>query len=172
MHSVWSQTYTGKKLDLLNIRHEDIDIVDIAHHLSMLCRYTGAVNEFYSVAQHSVLVSYYCETPYKLEGQMHDAHEAYMNDIAAPYKPLFRDYVMFARLLQTEIDSKFNIKHVAGNNIKEIDKRMALTEAKCFGIDTTDWEYSKRYTPYQRVIIPLSPGKAEKLFIDRFNFLT
>ena len=53
----WIQTYTGRAFDLLDPRPEQIDPLDIAHALSQICRFTGHVREFYSVAQHSVLVA-------------------------------------------------------------------------------------------------------------------
>ena len=55
--SAWIETYSGKRFYILDPRPQDVDIVDIAHALSLLTRFTGHTREFYSVAQHSVLVS-------------------------------------------------------------------------------------------------------------------
>ena len=52
----WLQTFTGKKIDLINPTREMVDIEDIAHSLSMICRYNGHCRDFYSVAEHSVMV--------------------------------------------------------------------------------------------------------------------
>jgi hypothetical protein len=79
------------------------DTEEMAHALSMQCRYTGHTKEFYSVAEHCVLVSMMCsELPEcygdqnpldaSFEGLMHDAHEAYISDLAAPWKVLVPDY--------------------------------------------------------------------------------
>ncbi len=57
MKSTWMQTCTGQKVDPFNPDPDTINIEDIAHHLSMLCRFTGAVKKFYSVAEHSWLLS-------------------------------------------------------------------------------------------------------------------
>ncbi|WP_230368851.1 hypothetical protein [Paludibacterium denitrificans] len=51
------QTVSGRYVDLLHPVVSDIDITDIAHHLSHLCRFGGACREFYSVADHSVRVA-------------------------------------------------------------------------------------------------------------------
>ncbi|MHA1573246.1 MAG: hypothetical protein ACTSX8_04570 [Alphaproteobacteria bacterium] len=45
------QTYTGVTWDLLNPRVEDVNIEDIAHSLSLQCRFTGHSRVHYSVAQ-------------------------------------------------------------------------------------------------------------------------
>lgn len=82
----WIQTYTGKQFTPLAPRAEDVCIEDIAHALSMKCRYTGHVREFYSVAQHCILVSRLVSTAFALPALLHDAGEAYLPDIAAPIK--------------------------------------------------------------------------------------
>lgn len=86
------ETVSGKKFFLFR---PEFDIQDIAHALGNNCRYTGHVKRRYSVAEHSVLVSLIMEdqnlgNPY--EGLMHDAHEAYIGDMASPWKRLLPDY--------------------------------------------------------------------------------
>lgn len=54
----WIETFTGRQFFPLEPDFEQVDIRDIAHALSMKCRYTGHVREFYSVAQHSVLMEW------------------------------------------------------------------------------------------------------------------
>ena len=68
----WIQTYTGIKFDALNPKPKMIDIVDIAHALSMTCRFNGHVKNFYSVAEHSYYVSQLAPKGYKLCGLLHD----------------------------------------------------------------------------------------------------
>ena len=53
----WIQVHSGRQFWPLDPRTEEVDIHDIAHALSLVCRFTGHVKEFYSVAQHSVLVA-------------------------------------------------------------------------------------------------------------------
>lgn len=85
------RTYSGLYVNPLKMRARDIRIADIAHHLSLICRYTGACPKHYSVAQHSLLVSYHLRdegASYELQlaGLLHDAAEYVLNDIASPVK--------------------------------------------------------------------------------------
>src|SRR6266516_3714044 len=77
---------SGKWFNVFDPKPEDIDLKDIAHALANQCRFTGHVREFYSVAQHSVLVSQFCDASDAQWGLLHDASEAYLSDIARPIK--------------------------------------------------------------------------------------
>lgn len=47
IEGAWMQTYTGKKFHPTSPTVDEIDIVDIAHALSLICRYGGHVDRFY-----------------------------------------------------------------------------------------------------------------------------
>ena len=85
------RTFTGLYVNPLQLTPLDIDVRDLAHHLSLICRYTGACPTHYSVAQHSVYVAErmqkrYASAEAALAGLLHDSAEAYFNDIASPVK--------------------------------------------------------------------------------------
>lgn len=87
-------TCKGRELDPFNLKAEDIDIEEIAHSLSMQCRYNGATPEFYSVAQHSVYCALYTlnrgsHRADALGMLLHDAAEAYIGDYVRPMKNMF-----------------------------------------------------------------------------------
>lgn len=86
MTSTESQIYGGKVVDLANPKEDDIDLLSISHALSKTCRFNGNTKQFYSVAQHSVLVSHLIPAPYAKYGLLHDAHEAFIGDITTPVK--------------------------------------------------------------------------------------
>ncbi|MDK1020196.1 MAG: hypothetical protein QGD90_00980 [Candidatus Hydrogenedentes bacterium] len=87
-----TETFTGRAVNAFDLRVEDICIEDIAHHLSMECRFAGACSRRYSVGEHSILVRRFLWVEYgataevQLAGLMHDAFEAYAKDIPQPQK--------------------------------------------------------------------------------------
>lgn len=85
------QTYSGRFYDLVSPTPDQFALVDIAHHLSQLCRFGGATLQPYSVAQHSLVVSYLVPPEHALEALLHDAPEAYLSDLPAPLKWVLGD---------------------------------------------------------------------------------
>jgi len=100
----WMLTAGGRKITVDAIEPQDIAIEDLAAHLAKICRFTGACRIQWSVAEHSLLVSEILADEYPLDhdlqlcGLLHDAPEAYLQDLATPvkahvaatYKPLER----------------------------------------------------------------------------------
>lgn len=99
-------TISGRHIDPFEMEADDIDIHDIAHSLSMQCRYAGHVPSFYSVAEHCVrAVKLYAADrgrTFVLRGDLgarsillHDADEAYIQDLVSPVKnrPELASYV-------------------------------------------------------------------------------
>lgn len=84
--SAWIQTYSGRRFRPMAPRVEDVDIEDIAQALSNLCRFNGHCRSFYSVAQHSILVSELVPPDAAKAALLHDAAEAYFGDITRPVK--------------------------------------------------------------------------------------
>lgn len=87
----WFQTFTNKMWWPQDPHPEDVDILDIAHALSQQCRFNGMSSEFYSVAQHSVIVSDLVRIDTNdlmaaYVGLLHDAAEAYVGDLIKPIK--------------------------------------------------------------------------------------
>ena len=76
----------GGLVDVLTPEPNSIHIADIAHALSMICRYGGHVREYYSVAQHSCLVAQLLAPRLRIYGLLHDAAEAYLGDVVSPLK--------------------------------------------------------------------------------------
>jgi len=89
----WITTVSGVRVDLVDPDPATIHIADIAHSLAAQCRYNGHCKPWYSVAEHSVLVSHWLEGHGETErvqllGLLHDATEAYIGDITWGVKQL------------------------------------------------------------------------------------
>jgi 5'-deoxynucleotidase YfbR-like HD superfamily hydrolase len=133
-------TISGRRINLLNPDPKSIDIEDIAHSLAMQCRWTGHVNQFYSVAQHSVLsVEYWVfdcvgkdQRTNCLELLLHDAQEAYLHDISSPLKKLLPEYQRIEQNFKNAIAERFGLEQ--GPQVEEIiskvDRIMAEMEHK------------------------------------------
>lgn len=73
-------------VDPFNLKPEDIDIKDIAHHLARICQWNGGVNGFYSVAEHSIAVAKDLPDKYKLYGLLFNASDTYLGNVSIPLK--------------------------------------------------------------------------------------
>jgi 5'-deoxynucleotidase YfbR-like HD superfamily hydrolase len=169
----WIQTYTGKRFTPTNPVLEDIDIEDIAHALSNICRFTGHSENFYSVAQHCVLVSYICQHHNALQGLLHDASEAYCQDIASPLKRTAQlsGYREVEAKLQNAIANKFNISEIEPDDVKVADLKVLATEARDLLVhQRSDWDVGHDPLPF--IIQAFSPKEAKQLFLNRFWELT
>lgn len=115
------ETYTGKRFF-----PETPTFVpgDIAHALGMLCRYNGHCSRFYSVAEHSVMVSRMMrdmDLGNPLEGLLHDASEAYMTDVPAPFKRLLPDWQAFDARVELAMRAHFGLAPKKSEGCKRAD---------------------------------------------------
>jgi hypothetical protein len=171
-------TYTGREFAPLNPKLEDIDIRDIAHALASICRYTGHTADFWSVAAHSIEVSYRIaektgNTLLALAGLLHDASEAYLVDVPRPLKQHFAGYREMEAKLEEAIFARFGMPYPFPSIVKETDNDILLDEvANFFPPNSFIW---KRYqivafSNHPR-LFPLTPREGEWRFLERFREL-
>lgn len=167
------QTLSGKKFDYIHSTVDDIEIEDIANALSNICRFAGHLPEFYSVAQHSVLCSQIVQPEFAFEALMHDAHEAYVQDIPSPLKRLLPDYRRIETMVDDLIRSKYGLPADISPVVKYADLIMLATERRDLEIDDgTEWPMLQGIPCSDIIQIkPLRPGQAYGLFMNRFNEL-
>jgi 5'-deoxynucleotidase YfbR-like HD superfamily hydrolase len=172
----WIHTFTGLKFYLLNPRPEMIRIEDIAHALSMLCRWTGHTKYHYSVAQHAYYCSLIVRPELALAALLHDSSEAYLNDINRPLKH-FTDvgpaYLKVEEKVERVIFKKFGLQFPISPEIKQADNRMLFTE-KAELINGEEWCYKWEHdgSLADIKIEQWTPRRAEKMFLRRFAELT
>lgn len=135
------QTYRGKYIDPFNAQASDIFIEDIAHALSNLCRFTGHVKRFYSVAEHSLHVSSLVPQEHKLTALLHDAAEAYLSDLSRPIK--HRPEMAFYREAEDQLLAIILLKYgcpvVLPACVKKADDAMLHLEALTLMAAGADW---------------------------------
>lgn len=174
MNGGYIHTFTGHKFYPLNPDADLIDIEDIAHALAMSCRFTGHTRKFYSVAQHSVIVSQHCPN-YPLTGLLHDASEAYLTDIPRPLKPKLNNYVEIEDHLQSVIAGKFDLPYPFPKEVHYIDNMILGDEARSLfpKFKWTDWGISNdlRFEGFGIEIDPWSPEESELHFLNRYREL-
>lgn len=130
----WIQTYTRKKFPLERPAPGDVWVEDIAHALSMSCRFGGHTNRFYSVAEHCVLMAMYARSRHGLELAfeclLHDADEAYLIDLPKPVKNLCPDYQKLEGSVRSAIVARFmlSLSDHTKAKVKELDNRILITE--------------------------------------------
>ena len=167
---IYMETYTGKYVTPLNLKYEDISIIDIAHHLSLICRFNGACREFYSVAQHSLFVSYLMPKEDKLTALLHDASEAYMADVIRPIKYSIPELKKIEDRIAVRILAKFECFGVDWEAIKRADNIMLATEVRDLMKRMDGWYLPE--PPMDEEVIPWSSYLAEKAFLDMFHNIT
>lgn len=168
----WIETFTGKKFYYLHPSGEAIDIRDIAHALSLTCRFAGHSEKFYSIAQHSVLVSYICSEDLAIYGLMHDAAEAYLMDMPTPLKDLFPEYKIIEQNIMTTIATKFNLNINLFEGVKQADKKLLSTEARdLMEVSNPCVAWGLEEKPLIDRILPWCWESSETRFLRRFRQL-
>ncbi|WP_298983383.1 phosphohydrolase [uncultured Roseibium sp.] len=166
----WIQTFTGKAFYPLEPFRSEIDIEDIAHALSNLCRYGGHSNEFYSVAQHSVLVSRNVSEENALWGLLHDATEAYLIDLVRPVKRRMPVYQKFEINLAYHIALHFGLPANIPDEVHRVDNAILADEMPVLiGKPAAPWNLPE--PPLGIKIDPWGPKFAKQVFLNEYEKL-
>lgn len=124
-------TVSGRAFFFREVDPSSMRIEDIAHSLGMQCRFTGHCNRFYSVAEHSVLLSEIVPPELAYIGLMHDATEAYVGDVARPLKDELPDYQVVEARVWKAMAPHFDLPLVLPREIKVADMAMLKREVEC-----------------------------------------
>jgi hypothetical protein len=167
----WMQTRHGRKFWPMDPRAQEVQIDDIASHLAKMCRFNGACKWHYSVAQHSIYVSYQVPSHLALEGLLHDAAEAYCGDMIRQLKMGLPE---FKRLVEAPIEravlNRFGIAGPLPIEVKRADEAVLHSEyLYVMEPGPCQWRFSE--APAMKSIPQWSPEQAEQEFLWRFNNL-
>lgn len=172
-------TATGRVLYVLEPDPALICIEDIARSASRVCRFNGHLKEsveFYSVAQHAVLVSHECLAVNALLGLMHDAAEAYAQDVIRGLKHALGDgYRAIESAWTSAVDEAFGfggrlISMPA--DVKRADHVLLAQERYelCVLTEVDEWVRELPFDAYES-ISPLLPFDAYRYFMARYRQL-
>ena len=167
----WFQAFSGRAFYPLDPDPYEIDIADIAHALARCCRFAGHVTRFYSVAEHSVHVSYEVADGMALEGLMHDASEAYIGDMIRPLKIAMDAYRAAEERLERMIAEVFGLRFPYYPDVKRADTALLMSERIAL-VKSPPFPWKERAEPSRQTIWALSPEEAERRFLARFRELT
>lgn len=166
-------THSGRAVNLLDPQPEQIDIGDIAHSLSLLCRFTGHTSRFFSVAEHSVLVANAVPPALRLQALLHDAHEAYLGDWSTPLKRSLSTQTMNElrsienRLIDC-IGLALGVALGPHPIIKQADRLALSVEARCLMNGVVDGAEIDQAVGHVRA---WSPRVSQERFLSQFHLL-
>jgi uncharacterized protein len=162
-------TYSGLIIEPLNPDPELINIEDIAHALSNMCRFTGHVRQFYSVAQHSVYAGQVVSEENRMWALLHDASEAYLADIARPVKHAFglgEVYREAEEKLMEAVAEKFGLSLPMPKEVHWADDMLLRSEQRDLMPDLLRIP-GDDYVDF--TIVGWFPGFAKEMFLNRFE---
>jgi uncharacterized protein len=169
------QTVSGRWVNPFDPDPRQLDAGDIARALANQCRFGGHCRVFYSVAQHSVIVSELVEegggdTEDAFAALMHDATEAYLGDMPHPLKhrsPLGAAFREAEGHLERALRDRFRIRPDVPQ-IKPADRALLATERLAFSADVWHWPELDGVEPLDLELSAWTPDEAAETFARRY----
>jgi hypothetical protein len=169
----WMQTYSGRMFWPIDPRADEVHIADIAMALSNQCRYNGHCLRFYSVAEHSVLVSKLVEQKgadlnFVRWALLHDASEAYVCDVPRPLKPFMANYGELEGNVMKAIAEHFELEGSMPQIVKWFDTMILKAEMEqIMSAPPADWCLPEDPAPIVN-IVGMDPLQARGFFMERY----
>lgn len=173
----WIMTYSGTRFPLQNPKAEYVVKEDIAHALSLICRFTGHTVFHYSVATHCLLGTYLMfenglSDRLQLLFLLHDATETWYADISRPLKPLLTSYLELENSAHKIVWEAFGIEPPTEEEwkmVKEYDDYMLRVEIAQLMPYPDKFGFEPIYGA--NPIAPILPSESEKMFMEYLESL-
>lgn len=132
---------SGGYFSFTDIDQMNPTIEDIARGLANTCRYAGQPTKFYSVAEHSVIMSHFVAKHHAYAALMHDSAEAMIVDMPKPLKEILPQYQEVEQRVEAQLSIKFGIPFPLPKEVKTADVQMLLLEKEHLFGNTDAWSW-------------------------------
>jgi 5'-deoxynucleotidase YfbR-like HD superfamily hydrolase len=182
----WNECYTGTRFYTFDPAPEDVSIADIAHSLALQCRYNGNSKRFYSVAEHSCLLSDFVrehgrdggntrryDVPPRdsLTALLHDAAEAYIGDLIRPVKHRMPEFRALEAIVEHVVLPVYGLESDLPPWMRDLDSRILSDErAQVMLTQHNEWS-TDELEPLDVWVNFWSPARGEFEFLRRFHEL-
>jgi hypothetical protein len=171
----WIGLLSGAEFNYNKPEESEVTLDDLASALSNICRFSGQLPCFYSVAQHLVNTSRLVEPQFAYDALMHDTAEAFTNDIPTPLKwalPIFKD---LEAKIESAMAKRFEFNYPYPLEVKDADTQMLILEKLYVKNDNRVWPQ------YEGIVVdhlkdkvdlkPWQPQRAKREFLERYDQL-
>lgn len=168
-------TYGGIHFYPLQPEADKIDIEDIAHSLSLICRGNGHVKHFFSVGQHCINCAMEAEARgYSrrvcLACLLHDASEAYLSDVPSPFKKSMPAYQELEQRMLEIVYEKYlgsPLTEAEAGLVKAIDEDMLYFDLRELLNESSDREEPEMKSCFSEEFVPFDEVERQYLGIFR-----
>lgn len=171
----WIGLLSGAKMNYLKPEESDVTLDDLASALSNICRFSGHLPKFYSVAQHLVNTSRIVDPRYAFDALMHDTAEAFTNDLPTPLKWAFPVFKELETKIEQAMAARFDFNYPYPDEVKLADTQMLLLEKVYVKEDDREWiNYKDVEFQHLKDLVdlkPWQPCRAKREFLQRFEEL-
>lgn len=174
----WIGLLSGAKMNYNAPEESDVTLDDLASALSNICRFSGHLPKFYSVAQHLVNTSRIVPVEFAFEALMHDTAEAFTNDLPTPLKWAFPIFKELESKIEQAMADRFGFNYPYNPAVKLADTQMLLLEKKFVKLDEREWPNYPDLDPDVEAELlglvdmkPWQPCRAKREFLERYEEL-